>query len=66
MGLRVIVYIDDGICASASESEAEGAQDIVVSDLDRAGFVLNVIKTHLEPVHIIDWLGFVIDLSKSI
>ena len=50
MGLRVIVYIDDGISASASESEAEEAQDIVVSDLDRAGFVLNVIKTHLEPV----------------
>ena len=65
MGLCVIVYIDDGVCASASESEAEGAQDIVVSDLDRAGFVLNVIKTHLEPVQIIDWLGFVIDLREG-
>ena len=65
MGLRVIVYINDGICASASVSEAEGAQDIVVSDLDRAGFVLNVIKTHLEPVQIIDWLGFVIDLREG-
>ena len=37
----------------------------MVSDLDRAGFVLNVIKTHLEPVQIIDWLGFVIDLREG-
>ena len=65
MGLRVIVSIDDGICASVSESEAEGTQDIVVSDLDRAGFVLNVIKTHLEPVQIIDWLGFIMDLREG-
>ena len=44
MGLRAIVYIDDGICASASESEAEKDKDIVMSDLDRAGtgFVLNI------------------------
>ena len=43
-----------------SQLEAEGTQDIVVSDLDRAGFMLNVIKTHLEPVQIINCLGFVI------
>jgi hypothetical protein len=51
MGLRIIVYIDDGICASSSESEAEDAKDIVVSGLDRAGFVLlNVTKSQLNPV----------------
>ena len=65
MGLCVIMYIDDGISASASESEAEEAQDIMVSDLDSAGFVLNVIKTHLEPVQIIDWLGFIINLRDG-
>ena len=54
MGLRAIVYIDDGICASASESEAEKAIDIVVSDLDRAGFVLNIMKSQLNPVHVIN------------
>ena len=35
MRLRAIVYIDDSICASTSESEAEKAKDVVVSDLDR-------------------------------
>ena len=65
MGLRAIVYIDDGICASASESEAEKAKDIVVSDLDRAGFVLNTMKSQLSPVQVIDWLGFTLDLREG-
>ena len=65
MGLRAIVYIDDGICASNSESEAVLARDLVVSDLNKAGFVLNVSKSHLEPVQIIDWLGFTVDLKRG-
>ena len=44
LGLRVIVYIDDSIYTSPSESEAEKG---VVSDLDRAGFMLNVMKSQL-------------------
>ena len=53
------------ICASASESEAEVARYIAVSDLDRAGFVLNVIRSHLNLVQIIDWLGFILDLREG-
>ena len=45
IGLRAIVYIDDGIRASDSESEAVVARDLVVSDLNKAGFVLNVSKS---------------------
>ena len=65
IGLHTIVYIDDGICASASKAEAETVKDIVVSDLKRAGFVLNIIKSHLTPEQIIDWLGFIIDLREG-
>ena len=65
MGLRAIVYIDDSICASASESEAEKAKDVVVSDLDRAGFVLNIMKSQLSPVQVIDWFGFTLDLREG-
>ena len=65
MGLRAIVYIDDGICASDSESEAVVAQDLVVSDLNRANFVLNVSKSHLEPVQINDWLGYTVDIKRG-
>ena len=65
MGLRAIVYIDDSICASASESEAEKAKDVVVSDLDRAGFVLNIMKSQLSPVQVIGWLEFTLDLREG-
>ena len=56
-------HIDDGICAS--ESEAVLARDLVVSDLNKAGFVLDVSKSHPEPVQIIDWLGFTVDLKRG-
>ena len=66
MGLRAIVYIDDGICASAaSEPEAKKAKDIMVSDLDRAGFVLKIMKSQLSPVQVINWLGFTLDLREG-
>ena len=65
MGLRAIVYIDDGICASSSQSEAVKSRDIVISDLKNAGFVLNDSKSHLEPVQEIAWLGFNVDLKHG-
>ncbi len=37
-GLKAIVYVDDGICAASSESQAEVARDCIVVDLRRAGF----------------------------
>ena len=30
----------------------------MVSDLDRAGFMLDIMKSQLSPVQVIDWLGF--------
>ena len=65
MELCAIVYIDDSICASASESEAEKAKDIA-SDLDRDGFVFNnTMKSQLSPVQVIKWLGFALDLREG-
>ena len=51
MGLRAIVYIDDGICASSSMQEAIVNRDAVVSDIESAGIVLNITKSRLHPVH---------------
>ena len=65
LGLRAIVYIDDGICASSSQSEAVKSRDVVISDLKNAGFVLNDAKSHLEPVQDIAWLGFNADLRQG-
>ena len=50
LGLRVIVYIDDGICAAGSHSKCLEYKELVVSDLGKAGFVLNIPKSQLEPL----------------
>lgn len=34
----------------------------IVSELENAGFVLNVIKSRLKPQQIGQWLGFILDL----
>ena len=36
------MYIDDGIIVSKSESQCCVHRDMVVSDLERAGFILNL------------------------
>ena len=55
-GLRAIVCIHDGICASSSQLEAVKSRYIVISNLKNAGFVLNDLKFHLEPLQDIAWL----------
>ena len=59
------MYIDDGIVVSKSESQCCEHRDMVVSDLERAGFVLNVNKCCLEPCQSGKWLGFIVDLSEG-
>ena len=44
-GIRAIVYIDDGIVASKSQEQCLMDNQLVSSDLDLAGFVLNVSKS---------------------
>ena len=65
MGLRCVVYIDDGITAASSEQKCRSDTSVVVSDLERAGFVLSVPKCRLKPVQVGDWLGFILDLKEG-
>ena len=65
MGIRVILYIDDGICASSTHSQCCQHRDVVLSDLEKAGLVLSIPKCHLEPHQIADWLGYIIDLVSG-
>ena len=64
-GLKVIIYLDDGIVAVCGKDRAISESVLVKSDLENAGFVINVEKSQLDPSHSIEWLGFVIDLSKG-
>ena len=65
-GLRVVVYLDDGIVASGSELKA--GKDIIriQRDLDRAGFVANMAKCKWTPSQQCSWLGFDVDLHQGI
>ena len=62
MGLRCVVYIDNGILAASSEQECMAGVSQIVSDLEHAGFVLNIIKSQLTPQQIGQWLGFILNL----
>ena len=39
MGLRALVYLDDGLCAVEGRQNAEAASAMVQSTLEQAGFV---------------------------
>ena len=64
-GLRILVYLDDGLCAVGGESNALEASLLVCSTLEQAGFVANTAKSIWTPTQRLQWLGFVIDLSKG-
>ena len=42
MGIRAVVYIDDGIVPAESESQCLRHEEIVLSDLEEAGFLLSI------------------------
>ena len=64
-GVRVILYLDDGIVAVEGKEEALETSLKVQRDLARAGFVANVAKCKWEPAKHCVWLGFEIDLEQG-
>ena len=64
-GLRIVVYLDDGLCAVTGEERACEASALVQSTLENSGFVANVEKSKWTPTRHLQWLGFVLDLSKG-
>ena len=64
-GLKAIIYLDNGIVAVRGKERAVRESASVKRDLESAGFVVNVEKSQWDPSHSTEWLGFLIDLSKS-
>ena len=56
VGMKAIMYIDDGICSAKSYNEAESHGIRIKDDLDKAGFVINVEKSKLAPQKKGKWL----------
>jgi hypothetical protein len=64
-GMRIIMYIDDGIVVSPSLEKALSDVGIVRTVLECAGFVVNEEKSQWMPSHSVTWLGFEIDLRQG-
>ena len=64
-GLRAIIYLDDGIVSVNGKEVAELASRQVRGDLARAGLIEHTGKCVWMPTQRLCWLGFDIDLEKS-
>ena len=65
-GLKLVLYLDDGICGVNSIEEGIEVSKMVKSDLLQAGLVPNVEKSIWEPQEVIEWLGLTWDLKEGI
>jgi hypothetical protein len=63
-GWDVFIYIDDRLSVTSSLDRALLISCQILGDLERAGFVINVLKSHWEPVKRIQWVGFIIDSAE--
>ena len=62
-GIRIVVYLDDGLAVASGEQEAATASSLVRETLCNAGFITHPIKSQWAPVQRLTWLGFIIDMS---
>ena len=64
-GLKAIIYLDDGIVTVRGKERAIRESASVKRHLESAGFVVNIEKSQWDPSHSMEWLGFLINLSKG-
>lgn len=62
-GLRIILYIDDGLLVARLES-IFSQRDRLLTDLSHAGLLINLKKSLLEPVTRAPFLGFDVDVAS--
>ena len=62
-GVRICVFIDDGLGAKGNYPIAKMDANLVRHSLECSGFVANVEKSHWEPSQELTWLGFTVNLA---
>ena len=62
-GIRITVYLDDGLAVASNKQQALEASQLVQNTLAKAGFVAHPEKSQWVPVQRLVWLGFVIDMA---
>ena len=61
-GIRIVVYLDDGILFASGFVEATRVSALIKELLSSAGLILNQEKSNLLPAQKGSWLGYDIDL----
>ena len=62
-GIKITVYLDDGLAVASNEQQASDASQIVRDTLKKAGFIAHPEKSQWVPTQRLVWLGFVIDMA---
>ena len=62
-GLRILVYLDDGLFALSGKQSAIEASQLVQLTLDESGFVTYPTKSIWQSSQQLIWLGFVVDVG---
>ena len=60
-GVNIVLYLDDGWCSNRSLESCSRDAQFVYDSLKRAGFVVNMEKSILEPTTSLNWLGLIWD-----
>uniref|UniRef100_A0A7M5UXS3 Reverse transcriptase domain-containing protein n=1 Tax=Clytia hemisphaerica TaxID=252671 RepID=A0A7M5UXS3_9CNID len=64
LGIRCVMYLDDGIAGEKNFDKAISNRSIILRDLWAAGLTINFQKSSLRPEQRKSWLGFIIDTTK--
>ena len=64
-GIKIVLYLDDGILVADNLAEATRHSSIIQADLSNAGFIVNQEKSVWVPSKRLKWLGFVLDTDKN-
>lgn len=64
-GIRISVYLDDGIGTDSSKDSCSQEAQLVRGDLYRLGLLVNEEKSNFEPRQKGEHLGFILDLTKG-
>ncbi|VDI20041.1 Hypothetical predicted protein [Mytilus galloprovincialis] len=65
-GLKIVMYLDDGLGGGKNMKEAMLASEKIHSDLEKFGFVLASEKCNWVPIQGLDWLGFHWDMIEGV
>ena len=60
-GIRCVVYLDDGINLAPTISDCNRTTEVMTTDLDKSGLLINLPKSNLTPTQCTEWLGTTID-----